>query len=138
MIGGLFSTEPVGREISMRLARHLIRSFDSSPGHIVQLFNTTVVHIYPQVHVSLLLTAVVPKITVLPLFSGSGCWTKLYVEINMCNVYCKQQFCRRAIIVRLMQSLLLLSSLVGRTERPICCVIFMSAAILPGFIKIKT
>uniref|UniRef100_A0A1B6LU96 Peptidase M14 domain-containing protein n=1 Tax=Graphocephala atropunctata TaxID=36148 RepID=A0A1B6LU96_9HEMI len=49
VIGGLFSTEPIGREMSVRLARHLVRGFEESPPHIVQLLNSSVIRIYPQI-----------------------------------------------------------------------------------------
>ncbi|XP_046683001.1 carboxypeptidase D isoform X2 [Homalodisca vitripennis] len=49
VIGGMFSTEPIGRELSIRLARHLVRGFEDSPPHIVQLLNSSVIHLYPEI-----------------------------------------------------------------------------------------
>ncbi|XP_054259827.1 carboxypeptidase D-like [Macrosteles quadrilineatus] len=49
IIGGMFATEPIGRELSVRLARHLVRGFETSPPHIVSLLNTTSIHIFPQI-----------------------------------------------------------------------------------------
>lgn len=50
VLGGLLSAEPIGRELTVRLARHLVRGFETSPPHIVHLLNTTIFHIYPQVN----------------------------------------------------------------------------------------
>lgn len=49
VIGGLFATEPAGREVSLRLARHLIHAFENKDPQIVSALKSTIVHIIPVV-----------------------------------------------------------------------------------------
>lgn len=49
VLGGLFATEPAGREMSLRLARHLIHAYENKDPQIVSLLKSAVVHIIPVV-----------------------------------------------------------------------------------------
>lgn len=49
VVGGLYSTEPAGRELALRIARHLYSGFKMNDGNIKYLMKEAVIHIVPVV-----------------------------------------------------------------------------------------
>ncbi|CAH1132734.1 unnamed protein product [Ceutorhynchus assimilis] len=49
VIGNLFATQPIGREISINLARHLLKGLSFSDPTIVSILSNSVIHIVPAI-----------------------------------------------------------------------------------------
>lgn len=49
VMGNLFATQPIGREISIYVARHLLAGYSVQDPQIVSILKNTVVHIIPVV-----------------------------------------------------------------------------------------
>lgn len=47
VIGNLFATQPIGREISLNVARHLLKGLHFQDPTIVDILSNTVIHIVP-------------------------------------------------------------------------------------------
>lgn len=46
-MGNLYATQPLGRELSINLARHLLRGHKIGNPQIVKILNNTVIHLIP-------------------------------------------------------------------------------------------